>query len=66
LASWRSSFLLCKSAAKLGDGGGAVGFVEDGAGDDEPVYAGVFGAADRFGVDAAVDFQPLVRSKALS
>src|SRR5437588_340917 len=46
--------------AEVGDGGGAVGRVEDGTGDDEPVDALVGGGLDRVGVDAAVDLQPLV------
>src|SRR5687767_12151678 len=44
---------------------GAVGLVEYCAGDDEPVHAGLRRERNGFGVDAAVDLQPLVRPEPL-
>src|SRR6185436_13723123 len=38
--------LLLEFPAQFGDGRGAVGFVEDGTGDDEPIHAGFACLAD--------------------
>src|SRR5688572_33289356 len=60
LPSGSHLWLFLKSFPQFGDGGPAVGLIEDGAGDDEPVDAGALGLHDRLRVDAAVDLQALV------
>src|SRR5258708_7900636 len=57
--SWLADFF-----AEFCDGRGSVGVVEDGAGNDEPIDAGVAGGADGLGVEAAVHLEALVGGEA--
>src|SRR5882672_31411 len=49
-----------QSFAQGGDGGLTIRVIEDGAGDDKEIGTGVFGLFDRFWIDPAVYFDPLI------
>ena len=52
--------------AKRLDCRGAVRRFEDGARDDEPIYASVSSRFDRLNIHSAIDFEPLLTRKGAS
>ena len=61
----QESFEGLQARSELGDGRCSIGLIEDGAGDDEPIHAGIARRSDGLSVEAPVHFEPLMCRKAL-